>query len=202
MRKSQNWTGFDIRSGQDAKRIIDLEKTMSKSGIPSAIGVDHVAITVPDLQQALDFFVNVLGCEHAFTAGPFSDPTGTWMETNLAVDPRAATTLAMVRCGPTQNVEIFQYDAPDQVTRGPRNSDIGASHIAFRVTDMAAAVAYLRAQPGVTVLGDPTPVSGQPNGGLTFVYFQTPWGLSMELVCYERLDYEATTSTRLFTVGA
>ena len=68
---------------------------MSKSGIPSAIGVDHVAITVPDLQQALDFFVNVLGCEHAFTAGPFSDPTGTWMETNLAVDPRAATTLAI-----------------------------------------------------------------------------------------------------------
>jgi catechol 2,3-dioxygenase-like lactoylglutathione lyase family enzyme len=180
---------------------MSLSPIQRSRGIPSAVGVDHVAITVPDLQQALDFFTDVLGCEHVFTAGPFSDPDGDWMQTNLGVDRRASASLAMVRCGPSQNVEIFQYDVPDQTTRSPRNSDVGATHIAFRVTDMDRAVAYLPAQPGVTVLGTPTPVSGQPNGGLTFVYFQTPWGLSMEVVCYDRLDYEASTSARLFSVA-
>jgi catechol 2,3-dioxygenase-like lactoylglutathione lyase family enzyme len=169
-------------------------------GIPTAAGVDHVALTVPDLKQALPFFIDVLGCEHVFTAGPFSDPEGDWMRTNLGVHPRAATTLALLRCGPSQNIELFEYEAPEPSASLPRNSDNGAAHIAFRVTDMAAAVAYLKAQPGVIILGEPTPVSGQPNGGLQFVYFQTPWGQSMELVCYERLDYEATTQVRLFDV--
>ena len=169
-------------------------------GIPSSVGVDHVAFTVPDLGAAVAFFVDVLGCEYVFTAGPFSDPWGEWMQTNLDVDRKAAATLALLRCGPTQNIELFQYTAADQASRPPRNSDIGAAHMAFRVTDMQQAVAYLRAQPGVTILGEPTPVAGQPNGGLTFVYFQTPWGQSMELVCYDRMDYEAATTARLFDV--
>jgi catechol 2,3-dioxygenase-like lactoylglutathione lyase family enzyme len=189
------WRRFSLLLATIWKVSIPMTK-----GIPTAAGVDHVALTVPDLQQALPFFIDVLGCEHIFTAGPFSDPAGDWMQSNLGVHPRAATTLALLRCGPSQNIELFEYEAPDQSTDLPRNSDIGASHIAFRVADMDQAVAYLKAQPGVTVLGEPTLVSGQPNGGLRFVYFRTPWGQSMELVCYDRMDYEATTQARLFDV--
>ena len=77
------------------------------------------------------------------------------MHTNLNVDPRAKTTLAMVRCGPTQNVELFQYTAKDQVETPPKNSDVGAMHIAFYVKDVPKAVAYLKSVPGVRVLGNP-----------------------------------------------
>jgi catechol 2,3-dioxygenase-like lactoylglutathione lyase family enzyme len=141
-------------------------------GIPTIVGVDHIGMTVPKLQDGIDFFTKVLGCQYVYTAGPFADPKGKWMETNLAVDAGASTTLAMVRCGPTQNIELFEYDARDQVKAPMKNSD-----------------------------GDPTPVSGQPNGGETFVYFRTPWGANMELLTYPKgLDYEKTTDKRLYGV--
>ena len=170
-------------------------------GIPSMVGVDHIGMTVPKLQDGIDFFTKVLGCQYVYTAGPFADPKGKWMETNLAVDAGASTTLAMVRCGPTQNIELFEYDDKEQVKTPMKNSDVGGFHLAFYVTDLKQAVDYLKTVPGVQVLGDPTPVSGQPNGGETFVYFKTPWGANMELLTYPRgLDYEKTTDKRLFGV--
>ena len=171
-------------------------------GIPTAVGVDHVGLTVPNLKQGIDFFSKVLGCTHVYSAGPFSDPKGNWMKTNLNVDPRASTTLAMMRCGPTQNVELFQYTAKGQSETPPKNSDVGGNHIAFYVKDLPKAVAYLKSVPGVTVLGNPTPVSHQPNGGETFVYFLTPWGQSLEILTYPHgLDYEKTTKARLYSVN-
>jgi catechol 2,3-dioxygenase-like lactoylglutathione lyase family enzyme len=158
-------------------------------------------MTVPSLERAIDFFTNALGCEHIYTAGPFNDPKGDWMKTNLAVDARASTTLAMVRCGATQNIELFEYQAKDQVKVPPKNSDVGGMHIAFYVDDMEKAVSYLKAAPDVKILGEPTPVSGQPNGGEVFLYFLSPWGSSMEIVSYnEGMDYEEATSKRLFSV--
>jgi catechol 2,3-dioxygenase-like lactoylglutathione lyase family enzyme len=175
--------------------------TSFAGGLPTAVGVDHIGLTVPDLKQGIDFFSNVLGCEHVYTAGPFADPTGDWMKSNLNVDARAATTLAMMRCGPSQNVELFEYTSKDQVKTPPKNSDVGGNRIAFYVKDLPAAVGYLKSVPGVTVLGSPTPVSHQPNGGETFVYFLTPWGQSMELLTYPGgLEYEKTTKARLYSV--
>jgi catechol 2,3-dioxygenase-like lactoylglutathione lyase family enzyme len=182
--------------------ILTASLAMARAeGIPTAVGVDHVGLTVPNLKQAIDFYTKVLGCTYVYTAGPFSDPKGDWMKTNLDVDPRAATTLAMVRCGPTQNIELFQYTAKDQVKTPPKNSDVGGSHFAFYVTDLPKAVAYLKSVPGVKVLGEPTPVSHQPNGGETFVYFLTPWGQSMELLTYPKgLEYQSSTKARLYSV--
>lgn len=188
-------------SGAMSAALLIAMSVARADGIPSMVGVDHIGMTVPKLQDGIDFFTKVLGCQYVYTAGPFADPKGKWMETNLAVDAGASTTLAMVRCGPTQNIELFEYDAKDQVKTPMKNSDVGGLHLAFYVTDLKQAVDYLKTVPGVQVLGDPTPVSGQPNGGETFVYFKTPWGANMELLTYPRgLDYEKTTDKRLFGV--
>ena len=188
-------------SGAMSAALLIAMSVARADGIPSMVGVDHIGMTVPKLQDGIDFFTKVLGCQYVYTAGPFADPKGKWMETNLAVDAGASTTLAMVRCGPTQNIELFQYDANDQVKTPMKNSDVGGFHLAFYVTDLKQAVDYLKTVPGVQVLGDPTPVSGQPNGGETFVYFKTPWGANMELLTYPKgLDYEKTTDKRLFGV--
>lgn len=188
-------------SGAMSAALLIAMSVARADGIPSMVGVDHIGMTVPKLQDGIDFFTKVLGCQYVYTAGPFADPKGKWMETNLAVDAGASTTLAMVRCGPTQNIELFEYDAKDQVKTPMKNSDVGGFHLAFYVTDLMQAVDYLKTVPGVQVLGDPTPVSGQPNGGETFVYFKTPWGANMELLTYPRgLDYEKTTDKRLFGV--
>lgn len=152
-------------------------------GIPTARSVDHFAFTVPNLDQAIEFFTDVLGCELVYRAGPFEDPDGNWMETALHVHPQASLHLAMLRGGPTTNFELFEYTSPDAADAIPRNSDVGGHHVCFYVDDIDQAVDYLRAIDGVVVMGDPTPVgSPQPNAGSRFVYFKTPWGLQMELV--------------------
>lgn len=172
--------------------------------IPSIRAVDHVAITVPDLEQGIRFFVDVVGGEHVYTTGVFENTTGDWMTTNINVDARARLRIAMVRLGSATTLELFEYEAVDQRTEIPRNSDRGASHLCFYVDDMGAAVAYLKTVDGVRVLGDPTAVGeGQPNHGATFVYWLTPWGHQLELINVpEGYDYEMTTEARLAPIPA
>jgi len=190
-----------LRGGVLALGMLFAAPGAFATGIPTMAGVDHVGMTVPTLKEGIDFFTKVLGCDYVYTAGPFADPKGSWMETNLGVDAKASTMLAMVRCGPTQNIELFEYTTHDQVKTPLKNSDVGGFHLAFYVSDLPKAVAYLKTIPGVKVLGDPTPVSGQPNGGETFVYFKTPWGANMELLTYPKgLDYEKSTDKRLYGV--
>jgi hypothetical protein len=96
---------------------------------------------------------------------------------------------------------LFEYEAPDQADVPPKNSDVGGMHIAFYVENMDKAVSYLKAAPDVKILGEPTPVSGQPNGGEVFLYFLSPWGSSMEIASYnDGLEYEEDTEKRLYSV--
>ncbi len=167
-------------------------------GLPGLRGTDHIGFTVPDLDQAVDFFVNVLGCEPFYELGPFQAEDD-WMEVHLNIHPRAVMKrLKFLRCANGSNFEIFEYDAPDQNTTQPRNSDVGGHHLAFYVDDMDLAVAYLKAR-GLRVLGEPTVRTGGPSGGQTWVYFLAPWGMQLELVCYPKgKDYEKDFEGKLW----
>jgi catechol 2,3-dioxygenase-like lactoylglutathione lyase family enzyme len=150
--------------------------------IPGVTGVDHIGLTVPDLDQAHEFFVDVLGCEYLYTLGPMRDD-GNWMSEHLAVDDRAVVPrLQFFRLGGRAILEIFEYEAPDQRREPPRNSDVGGHHLAVYVEDLDAAVADLRRR-GLRVLGEPT-VSKGAHAGQRWVYFLSPWGLQCELVSY------------------
>ncbi|MGH3498237.1 MAG: VOC family protein [Nocardioidaceae bacterium] len=151
-------------------------------GLPGLTRVDHVGFTVPDLEQATSFLVDVIGCEYMYSLGPFQGDDG-WMGEHLNVHPRAVMRqLHFFRCGGAAIFEVFQYEAPDQQPGPPRNSDIGGHHVALYVEDLDAAVAYLKGR-GVTVLGEPTASKG-PSEGQRWVYFLAPWGMQFELVSY------------------
>ncbi len=168
--------------------------------LPGMRGMDHVGLTVPDIDQAIAFLTDVLGCSKpAYVIGPFKF-NDDWMQVHLNVDPRAEIAkLAMVRCNNGSNVELFQYSAAGQNRTEPRNSDIGGHHLAFYVDDMNAAVAYLKGK-GVRMLGDPTPFADGPIGGETIDYFLTPWGAQMELVSYPHgMNYEKDAPQKLWT---
>src|SRR5688572_30061485 len=60
----------------------------SKRGIPDLRGTEHIGFTVPDLDQATRFFVDVIGCEWVYSLGPMRD-SGEWMATHLNVHARA-----------------------------------------------------------------------------------------------------------------
>jgi uncharacterized protein (UPF0303 family)/catechol 2,3-dioxygenase-like lactoylglutathione lyase family enzyme len=151
-------------------------------GIPTARNVDHVAYTVPDLDAAVDFFVEHLGAELIFRDGPFGSPGDAYMLRKLNVHPEASCKLAMLRMGRHVNLELFEYDAPERILAPPRNSDIGGGHLALYVDDIDAAYAYLAKVPGVTLMDGPNDVAeSSPVAGQRWFYFLTPWGLHMEL---------------------
>ena len=168
--------------------------------IPTLRGQHHTGITVPDMQQAIDFFVGVVGCQLAVRFGPFRDDQGSFMADTLNVHPRAVIhEIALLRCGFGSNIELFQYSAPDQHSAIPKNSDIGGHHIAFYVDDIEAAAAYLK-QRGVRVLAGPLPVTEGPAAGQTINYFLAPWGLQLELISTPRgMAYEAAGGPVLWT---
>ena len=151
-------------------------------GLPGLTGFDHVGFTVPDIEQATAFLVDVLGCERLYDLAPIRG-RGVWMHEHLNVDPAAEVRqLRFFRCGASPVFEVFEYWAPDQAEIGPRNSDVGGHHIALYVRDIDAAVRYLR-DAGVDVLGEPTASAG-PHLGQRWVYFLAPWGAQFELVSY------------------
>jgi probable F420-dependent oxidoreductase len=166
-------------------------------GIPSARNLDHAAFTVPDLGQAIRFFVEALGASLLYVEGPIQE--GAWMRTNLNVDPAARCRVAMLRFGPTANVELFEYDAPDQLQAAPRNSDVGGHHLAIFVADIDRAYAYVRSLPGVTCQGVPKTITAGPLAGDRWVYFTTPWGMQLELISLPpSLPYERHTVERRY----
>ncbi len=172
--------------------------TGAARGLPGLRGTDHIGFTVPDLDQAVAFFVDVIGCEPFYDLGPFSSD-GDWMATHLNVPARAVMKrLKFLRCRHGANFEIFEYQAPGQNTAQPRNSDVGGHHLAFYVDDMAAALDHLRAH-GVRILGEPTLRTAGPSAGQTWVYFLAPWGMQLELVSYPNgKGYELTSTARLW----
>lgn len=171
-------------------------------GIPGVRGIDHIGFTVPDIDQGVNFFRDVMGCTEAMRFGPFSDDKGTFMKDLVNVDPRAVIKqIAMMRCGDGSNIELFQYSAPDQKTVMPRNSDYGGFHIAFYVKDIKAAVDKARALGLKTFMG-PFDLKEGPAAGESITYVLTPWGMQLELISYpEGMAYEKGAKTKLWAPG-
>ncbi|MBT0961974.1 VOC family protein [Denitromonas iodatirespirans] len=188
-----------LRHGIAAAALAAAWPAAQADSVPGMRGVEHFGFTVPDAQQAVDFFVGVMGCKAFFTIGPFGPFKDNWMKENLNVNPRAVIPVAhLVRCGNGTNFEIFEYTSPDQKIQPPKNSDVGGHHIAFYVDDLKAAMANMRAK-GVKFLGEPHLFTEGPLKGLTWIYFMSPWGMQLELVTApEGRGYEQTMRERLW----
>lgn len=151
-------------------------------GIPGIRGTDHIGFTVPDLDEAHAFLVNVLGCEQIYTLGA-KQSDDEWMAVHLGVHPRTVIRqIRFYRLGNGANFEVFLYESADGQVAQPRNSDIGGYHIAFYVDDLDLAVDYLRNN-DVEIMGEPT-ASRQSADGQRWVYFRSPWGFQFELVSF------------------
>ena len=167
------------------------------TGLPGLRGTEHIGFTVPDLDEAERFFVDVIGCQLVYSLGPF-ERDDDWMTEHLNVHPRSVMReLRFFRCGHGPNFEIFQWEPADGQNSQPRNSDIGGHHLAFYVDDLDAAVAHLRDH-GIRMLGEPT-ASSKASAGQRWLYFLSPWGMQLELVSYPNgKAYEADSDVLLW----
>lgn len=166
-------------------------------GIPGIRGIDHIGFTVPDLDEAEHFLVDVLGAVPVYTLDAKKSDDD-WMRTQLGVHPRTVVReIRFYRLGNGSNLEVFKYDAADGQREQPRNSDIGGHHLALYVDDMDAAVEHLRTH-NVEIMGTPVASAGA-SAGQRWLYFRSPWGMQFELVSFPRgKAYEADSSTILW----
>lgn len=166
--------------------------------IASKVAVDHVGLSVPNLEQAIDFFVSAFGCRVVFHAGPYDDLGFTWPGDD---GPENTTMrLAMLRMGDSDNIELLEYsrrDAPKSDTP-PRVSEPGGMHLCFYVEDIYEAEKELRKRSDIRWLNAVSKEEGGPLDGLDWSYFLTDWGLVIELIRWpEGLPYEQSTTERL-----
>jgi glyoxylase I family protein len=142
-------------------------------------GVDHIGLTVPNLEEATEFFVHVLGCEVVYDLFP---PPNT--DNYLDMHPQAERKIRSLSCRNGPHFELFEFSAPDQNKHMPKMSDYGGHHVALYVDDMDAAIAYLKSK-DVSLFGEKRPGQGPEAGqDSTLVHFKTSWGLIFELISY------------------
>jgi catechol 2,3-dioxygenase-like lactoylglutathione lyase family enzyme len=149
----------------------------SNSGI---LGLDHVGLNVPDLNQAVDFFTEIFGATVVFRMARFIDPSGAAMR-RLGADESASFELAMLAIGP-RRLELLRWWSPTESQIAPGSASLGGSHVAIEVLNIAKTLDQLRGVPGVKVLGEPVTFNEGPTPGLTNAFLLTPWGTLIELV--------------------
>lgn len=136
-------------------------------------GIDHTAISVPDLDAAIDFYCGVLGFVVESESGW---PKGAKRVDALVGLPDSSSKVVMIRLGDTR-IEIFQYASPRAKSRDPgfRVCDHGITHICLAVTGIEEEYARLR-DSGVDFNAAPVDV-----GTSTCVYGRDPFGNVLEL---------------------
>lgn len=141
-------------------------------------GLHHAAITVTNLDRALDFYCGVLGLELAHE--PTDRFSGAFVEQALRV-PGASLRIAVVAAG-DDRIELLEYDAPPSPVERPLPGNArGAAHLAFVVDDIVAKKAELEAK-GVEFFADIVTNEEGALAGWRWVYFSDPDGIVLELI--------------------
>ena len=156
----------------------------------SARYVDHIGLTVPEMDTAIRFFEHALGAHLLWRVGPFHESP-----TEAHID---SVEIAMLRFGPSINLELLAYAADAQRKEMPSNIDLGAGHIAIFVDDLEPAADILQKH-GAELFAGPLQGAGEAKKGERIWYFKTPWGAFMEILTRPaHLPYEQETEHRLF----
>lgn len=162
-------------------------------------GVEHFGFTVPNLDEAVEFFETAFGAVTVMETGRV-EGDGEFMKRRLGVPGHCRIeNIKVLRIGNGSNLEIFEYSGEDAAAALKRNSEPGGFHVAFQVDNAEAAADRLRAR-GVDVLEGPTFVESGPMAGLTWLYLRAPWGQFLELVSMDGpLGYVTDGGPRLWS---
>lgn len=177
-------------------------QTSRRCGIPSNMGLDHIGIVVPNVQEAADFLMEVFDAEFDWEVKRDPRPTAGergWSEIFGVHKDAYMPHVMMLKCGDhvlTQYIELFEWKSPDQYH--PKNamgwhkfSDIGNSYISFTVKDIHQVMAHIKTHvipkwKGVRFIQDPPmhfPLRGEV---CTSTFLVSPWGMWIELSCWSQ----------------
>lgn len=167
--------------------------------INSVLGLHHIGFTVPNMEQAVDFFTDVFGAVTIMECGSV-DVDDAFMAKHLGV-PNGVKIAdqRVVQVGRGGSLELFEYSGVEGEQSLKHNGEVGAMHIAFEVDDAFAVAERMKAK-GVDLLEGPTLIEGGPMDNLVWLYLRSPWGQYLEIVSDNGpLGYEADGGPKLWT---
>lgn len=147
-------------------------------------GVHHIAISVPDIARAREFYIDLLGAVEEVE--PIKWRENPFIDAIVGLKDSAASQF-MCRLGNT-HFEVFEYanprSAPQEPDRGVNN--FGYTHFALQVDDIAACCARLKAA-GVRLHAEPNldTIKLHPDGtktGYSATYCRDWFGNVFELL--------------------
>ena len=135
----------------------------------------HIGMSVPDVEVAREFYVGLLGFEEV------------WAKTDI--DMAAVTgipglrekTLVQLLVPGGSRIELQEFDPPGRIAERPI-TDSGLNHLSFGVEDIYAEYERLKAA-GVKFNSEVLDLDFGPGEILTgwsVVYFEDPWGMTLE----------------------
>ena len=142
--------------------------------------IDHVGVTVSDMDRALAFYRDLLGLRviaDATVAGPE-------VAELLGLEVPVQLRIADLDSGDGRIVELLQYLQPRGRRIAYESSDVATAHIAFTVDDLAAVRERL-SNAGATIVSHRPITISEPGGsfdGSICLYVRDPDGAILELV--------------------
>lgn len=125
------------------------------------IGINHLGLTVRDLDQTTSFFSDCLGWEVLARDDSY---------------PRSTVSDGTCR------LTLWQADKTQPVTDFDRKTNIGLHHLALEVAskdELLAMAEKVRTWPGVEMEFEPEPLSGGPR---QHMMFSEPGGIRLEII--------------------
>src|SRR4051794_35126885 len=98
------------------------------------LGIDHIAVAVPDLEKAICWYTDVLGFQLA--------------ERRTTQGERTSMDSAVLACGKAIVVLIQGREPESQVSRFIEHLGAGVQHVAFAVSDLDEAIRRIEAAGG------------------------------------------------------
>ncbi|HEY5989678.1 MAG TPA: VOC family protein [Streptosporangiaceae bacterium] len=153
--------------------------------------IDHVGLTVADLDRAVEFWCGRLGLpllNRVTETGPDL--------ASLVGEDSAEIEIADLDAGDGRIIELIKYIRPAGRPVRARSSDPGSCHIALRVSDLDAALARIQGSPARQISRHPV-VLRDPGGawdGVACCYIADPDGNIVELVQRPRAEPQPLSS--------
>jgi catechol 2,3-dioxygenase-like lactoylglutathione lyase family enzyme len=141
-------------------------------------GLDHIGLTVADLDNAIRFYRDLLGVEpefrRIFDAAYTSEQIGY---------PDARLDVAHFRLpGAAARLELIQYLTPTGTAIDPESKNPGTAHICLSCDDIDAEYDRLVAIGATPRSPAPVRITSGPNAGKRVLYARDPEGFTIELI--------------------
>ena len=153
-----------------------MTDTVVRTGPALVTGVNHVGLTVTDLERSIAFYTEVLECEVVMR----QEKRGGYLAAIVGY-PDADVAMAHLRFpGSEHRLELFEYRSPRSAPRDLEPRNVGNAHICFVVPDLDALYERL-VERKVDTFSPPVIIDTGVNKGGLSLYLRDPDGITVEV---------------------